>query len=434
MKLLFEVLRHIMIGVHFVSPIHKEIRCKEKTGGREMKKKKWIWIVLLIGVLALAAIIYFVVKPTSIDEVGGEFEEEGIVVQKASKRELGESILVTGKIVPEEEQKVFLEPENGEIIEYTVSENDAVNAGDPLFYYDSTKIDVEYNKAVRERDLIKKRLNIEQSEMTELDKQIAEMKKKVKAGEEFTKEDVNELEKQKVQLEMEHEGTKSEVASAQEMINELVSTKESMTVVSKMDGIVVQVNKNIEKTETGSSEPVVHIISSEPYKVIGTMSEFDTVKIQPEQQVIIRPKVFKDREWNGVVESVSHFPEGEEGGNDFGYGGGGGNVTMYPFKVAITDDTSELRQGFHVSLEINLSDNEKILAIPHMSLMIDEEGAEYVYILNENTLVKRLIQTGEMSDEYIGITDGLEIGELVVMNPHEGMHDGMEVVSFDEVE
>ena len=82
-----------------------------------------------------------------------------------------------------------------------------------------------------------------------------------------------------------------------------------MIVVSKIDGIIVKVNKNIEKTETGSSEPVIHIISSEPYKVIGTMSEFDTVKVLPEQNVIIRPKVYKDREWNGVVESVSQFPE-----------------------------------------------------------------------------------------------------------------------------
>ncbi len=94
-----------------------------------------------------------------------------------------------------------------------------------------------------------------------------------------------------------------------------------MTIVSKMDGIIVKVNQNVAKTEAGASEPVVHIISSQPYKVIGTMSEFDTVKIQQGQQVIIRPKVYKDREWNGTVESISQFPnEGGGGGEEFGGG------------------------------------------------------------------------------------------------------------------
>ena len=134
------------------------------------------------------------------------------------------------------------------------------------------------------------------------------------------------LAKEKVQSEMGVESTKDELTSAQELINELAETKKGMTVVSKIDGIIVKVNKNIEKTETGSNIPVIHIISSEPYKVIGTMSEFDTVKIQPEQAVIIRPKVFKDREWNGVVESVSHFPDEEGGGMD-DYGGGGGGMS-----------------------------------------------------------------------------------------------------------
>lgn len=404
-----------------------------------MNKKKWIWLSIIIVILVIAAVVYFVVKAKPGDEFGEGVEDQGVLVQKVSEQELGDSILVTGKVVPEDEQKLFLDAEHGDVHEYLVTENQKVSAGDALFKYDTTKIDVEYNKAVRERDLIQKRLKIEQNQIAEIGKRITAMKKKVKAGDEFTQEDVNQLAKEKVQLEMEYEGTKSEVTSSQEAINELATTKKSMTVVSKIDGIIVKVNKNIEKTETGSSEPVIHIISSEPYKVIGTMSEFDTVKIEPEQIVIIRPKVYKDREWKGLVESVSQFPEGEEGGMGDFDGGGGGNVTMYPFKVAITDDTSELRQGFHVSLEIKLSGNEKTLAAPHMALLMDfdEEGEpiEYVFVIIENKLEKRVIQkTDEMNDEFVGITEGLSVDELIVINPNDGMTDGMDVDAFDEIE
>ncbi len=397
-----------------------------------MKKKVWIWLLSIIGLLVIIAalIYYFMVKPN--EDFGDEFFEEGMVVQRISEQSLGESILVTGQVIPEEEQKVFLDPENGEVFEYLVEENQKVTVDEPLFKYDSSKIDAEYNKAVRARDLTSNRLSLEQKEVADMGKRITDMKKKIGGEDGYTQEDVIMLEKEKVQSQMAIENTKDELSSAQESINELSEVKKSMTVVSKIEGTVVKVNKNIEPSETGSSMPVIHIISSEPFKVIGTMSEFDTVKIQPNQAVVIRPKVFKDREWNGVVESISQFPEGE--GEMDEYGGGGGNVTMYPFKVAITDDTSELRQGFHVSLEVNISGDGTILAVPHMALTYDEEGQEIVYVLVEEKLEKRVVQTGEMNDEFVGIVEGVADGELIVINPNESMHDGMEVTSYDEVE
>ena len=257
-----------------------------------MKKKTWIWILSIVGILVIAGIIYFFMSAKSSNEFGDEFEDFGMQVQAVSEQKLGESILVTGQVIPEDEQKIFLDAENGEIREYLVEENQTVVAGEPLFTYDTTAIDAEYNKAVRSRDLIQKQLKIEQNEIASLAKQITEMKKKVKNGEEFTELDVSMLEKEKVQSEMSIEGTKDEVTSAQETINELAAKKKSMTVVSKIDGIVVKVEKNVEPSESGSSTPVIHIISSEPYKVIVTMSEFDSVIIKTELPFIIRPKVF----------------------------------------------------------------------------------------------------------------------------------------------
>ena len=409
-----------------------------------MKKKIWIWVAAIVVVLVIASTgSYYFLANTDVETVGNEHVDMGISVQKVSEQELVESILVTGKIVPESEQKVFLEPEKGEINEFKVAENQAVKAGEPLVVYDSSKIDNELNKAVRQKDLLQSRGKTEQNQIADITKRIAEAKKKLEYAELLqqkvpteelvSQEDVNQLSNEKVQLEMQYESTKSEIASTDDHIKELNAQKKEMTIVSKMDGIIVKVNQNVAKTESGASEPIIHIISSQPYKVIGTMSEFDTVKIQQGQQVIIRPKVYKDREWNGTVESISQFPnDGGGGGEEFG-GGGGGNVTMYPFKVTITDDTTELRQGFHVSLEIKAGSSDKKIAIPHPALM-DEAGIKFVYILNDGKLERREVQTGVMNDAYIEVTDGVKPEELVVMTPTPEMHDGMEVTSFDEVE
>ncbi|TDL66676.1 HlyD family efflux transporter periplasmic adaptor subunit [Rhodococcus qingshengii] len=408
-----------------------------------MKKKVWIWISVIVGILVIASTGTYLYAKIGTETVGADEGVMSISVQKVSEQELVESILVTGKIVPESEQKVFIEPEKGEISEFKVTENQAVKAGDPLVVYDSSKIDSELKRAVREKELLQSRGKTEQNQIADLNKRIAEAKKKVETqGAETVEgaeglvpqEDVNQLSNEKIQQEMQYESTKSEITSAEDRIKELNAQKSEMTIVSKMDGIIVKVNQNVANTEAGAAEPVIHIISSQPYKVIGSMSEFDTVKIKEGQPVIIRPKVFKDREWKGAVESVSQFPNAEGGGGEgFEGGGGAGNVTMYPFKVTITDDTSELRQGFHVSLEIKAGDSTKKIAIPHPAL-IDEAGIKIVYILKDGILERREVQTGVMNDAFIEVTTGITPGELVVLTPTEEMHDGMEVTAYDEVE
>jgi HlyD family secretion protein len=408
-----------------------------------VKKKVWIWVAAIVGILVIASTGIFLYAKTGTEIVSNENGVMSISVQKVSEQELVESILVTGKIVPESEQKIFLEPEKGEISEFKVAENQVVKTGDPLLVYDSSKIDSELKRAVREKELLQSRGKTEQNQIADITKRLSEAKKKLgsqSAGSEaateglITQEDVNQLSNEKIQQEMQYESTKSEITSAEDRIKELNAQKNEMTVVSKMDGIIVKVNQNVANTEAGAVEPVIHIISSQPYKVIGSMSEFDTVKIKEGQPVIIRPKVFKDREWNGSVESVSQFPSAEGGGGEgFEGGGGAGNVTMYPFKVTITDDTSELRQGFHVSLEIKAGDSTKKIAIPHPALF-DEGGIKIVYILKDGKVERREVQTGVMNDAFIEVTSGVSPGELVVLTPTEEMHDGMEVTSYDEVE
>jgi HlyD family secretion protein len=397
-----------------------------------MKKKAMIWT----GIVALAVVLLgaaaFVFKDRLFLAGASEELDEPVMVQPAAMQELGENILVTGQIIPSDEQKVFHEPENGEVKEFFIEENQVVEAGTPLFSYDDSAVNSEYSKAVRTRDLTKKRLAIANDELTAARKLRTDMKK----NPDITKEEFNAASKEIVQLEMDIEGIKDEVSSAQQTIDELAVQKEKLTVKSKIAGTVVKVNKNVEPSENGSSEPVVHIISSGPFKVVGSMSEFDTVKVKPEQPVTIRPKVFKDQTWDGSIESVSQFPEGDQGSMDE-FGGGGGNVTMYPFTVAIAGDTKDLRQGYHVSLEINVSDlgQSEQLAIPHMALDMDEEGNEFVYVINhDNILEKRPVVLGEMNDEFAGVAEGLEPGDLVVTNPYvimmKNLEPGQEVPDF----
>lgn len=428
-----------------------------------MGKKKKIWIsVGVIAIIGVLFAIYLVKGQTSTEDLVN-LEEMEVLVQKVTEEELVETMLVTGKIVPENEQKIYAEVENGEIKEFKVEENQKVKEGDTLFIYDETQLQNEINAAVRARDMVNNSSAAIENQITQLAKQIEQMKKDQKKsdgsveGEVITDETIRQFELEKNQLQLELENSKAEVANAQAQINELDEAKKALTVTSKISGTIVKVNKNQERTEDGIAEPVIHIVSDEPFKVVGTMSEFDAVKMKQEQSVIIRPKVYKDREWKGNVESVSEYPT-DDGAGEMDMYGMESSVTMYPFKVAITDDTSELRQGFHVSLEVSVGSDEKKVVVPHMAIlddvmigfgdeeygMMDDmfgsgemdslEESPYVYVLVDGVLERRDIETGEMNDEFMEVMSGVELGELVVISPYPEMYDGMEVASYDEVE
>lgn len=430
-----------------------------------MKKKKVV-IAIVVSVIVVAFIAIGLIRSFTATMVGTVDSEEMLVqVQKVKKEKLDESILLTGKIVPVEEQKIYKNPENGDIVEFKVKENDKVEKGTPLFVYDGAQLEREFNAAVNARDRSNQHVNMVQNQINELTKQIDALKKLEKTASEeddyeiasISENDIRQLEMEKSQLLMELESAKAEVQLAQSEINDLDKMKKELTVKSNIEGTVVKVNENEDRDETGMTEPVVHIVSNKPFKVIGSMSEFDSVKIKPDQSVIIRPKVFKDREWKGKVEYVSEYPSDDGSSEMDFYDGGDMNVTMYPFRVAIEDDTKDLRQGFHVSLEVDVSGSEAKLVVPHMAIMDElmlgmheddsgfvddifgfggglDENMQFVFVLVDGVLERRDIETGKMSDEFVEIISGVELDELVVINPTPEMYDGMEVAHYDQVD
>lgn len=385
-----------------------------------MKKKKWLWVT--IGVVVFIVIVGLV---TTKSMRGGSMDTgdiNSVEVAEVKNEDVSESILVTGVVVPEDEQKVYLDPEKGDIKEFNVQLNQTVAAGDPLFVYDGKAAQSELNQAVRSKELLQSQSKSEQDQINQIANQITQAK-----NEGQPQEIIHELMNQKREVERQHQQTKNEITTIQEQINVADSKVADLTVKSKIDGVVVKITKDVAKTDGAGQEPIVHIVSNKPFKVKGTVSESDTASIQPEQLVEITTKSQKDKTWNGQVESISQFPE--ESGEQMMEGQG---ATKYPFTVAITDDTSELRQGFHVTMDVKVNGKQKVLAVPSEAILY--EGEEQVVFVEKNKkLEQRAIEAGVMGDKFVEIIKGVKKGERVVLYPMPEMFDGMEVKTVDEV-
>lgn len=91
------------------------------------------------------------------------------------------------------------------------------------------------------------------------------------------------------------------------------------------------------------------------------------------------------------------------------------------------EDLDQLIIGFPIDAEIVVSEVKDVLAIPAEALT-RETDTYYVYVLDSaNVVHKRKVEVGIQADVFAEISDGLDVGEIVVLNPTGTIKEGQEV-------
>ena len=68
-------------------------------------------------------------------------------------------------------------------------------------------------------------------------------------------------------------------ADAEAQLSKAQSQLDAMTVLSTLEGTVVEVNHNVSKSPTGASQVVVHVVSNENLQVKGELSEYNLANL-----------------------------------------------------------------------------------------------------------------------------------------------------------
>lgn len=88
-------------------------------------------------------------------------------------------------------------------------------------------------------------------------------------------------------------------------------------------------------------------------------------------------------------------------------------------------DLNKIIFGFDISFEVDLQQEEQVLAVPSESL-IAERGQNYVYVLNEdNSFESRQIELGIITRDFAEVESGLELEEWIVLNPPASVKEGV---------
>jgi membrane fusion protein (multidrug efflux system) len=108
------------------------------------------------------------------------------------------------------------------------------------------------------------------------------------------------------------------------------------------------------------------------------------------------------------------------------------NTRSFKGRISIDNKDGLLRPGMFVNSDIVVEEKDSVLAVPP-EVVLSQMGGKYVFVLDGETARKRIVQTGLEGKSRIEITDGLNVGEQVVIEGFETLRDGSKVKIEREV-
>lgn len=367
-----------------------------------MKKK--IWIGIGITVLLAVLITVGVMRAQSTEE---------IMVETATiqEQELTGTVMIPGTLQLANEQKVFVDAQNGEIKEIFVKEGDTVEKGSPLLKYENEQLQLEkeQNQLTIESNYI--RINQINDQLEDLDDKEKELEKQV--GKEEAKKQV---ESERKQLETEKKMADLELRQNLLQKETIAKRLSELEVKSEIDGIVISVDEDAKN----SIDPkvLIHIGSLKELKVTGAISEYDTLKIVENQPVTLTTDVLPDEKWSGTVSYISTLPEQMDAMTQSG-------AVQYPIEVTVTDDNIKAKPGFKMIMEIE-TERKTAQVIPVDAIIREDEG-HFVWVVEGNKATKKEITVGSANGDMMEVKSGLTKEDQVIVNPSDKLMPGVEV-------
>ena len=382
-----------------------------------MKKlKKW-QIFSIIGtavtiVLVAIFFMWFSGNNASTPEV-----ESTPIVQKVKEGSVASSVLLTGNVTANGEQYVYYDGTKGDLESVLVNVGDQVTVGQALVQYKSTEAQVAYDTAVRA--------------VNKVDRQIYDLQTNGVSVSSTGDEEVDDKSAASAQRSVDSQlaDLRDARADAVDSMNKAYALLEATTVTSTAEGTVVEVNRDVSKSTTGSNQTLVHIVSNENLQIKGELSEYNLANLSVGQEVTITSKVYPDKKWTGKISFISNYPkDGQQAASGAG-GAAPASGAKYPFTIDITSEIGELKQGFSVNIEVK--NNTRGILVP-VSSVVPDGDKNYVWTLEKGVAKKAEVTLGNADAENQEISSGLTKDSKVITNPTDSLKDGQEVKSYEE--
>ena len=344
----------------------------------------------------------------------------------AKEGSVASSVLLSGTVTAKNEQYVYFDASKGDLDEILVSVGDKVSEGQALVKYSSSEAQAAYDsasRAVAKEDRLINELNQARNEAASAP---APQLPAPAGGEGAAAQAPAPVSGNAVSsIDAQLGDARDARADAAAQLSKAQSQLDAMTVLSTLEGTVVEVNRNVSKSPTGASQVVVHVVSNENLQVKGELSEYNLANLSVGQEVTFTSKVYQDKSWTGKLSYISDYPKNNGEATSAAAAAGGNSGSKYPYIIDVTSEIGDLKQGFSVSVEVK--NKSKAILVPLTSI-VTENDKNYVWVLDEQKKAKKVeVGLGNADADNQEITSGLTNGVKVISNPTSSLEEGKEV-------
>src|SRR5699024_4329968 len=226
------------------------------------------WIIAAVVLIVLILIGFNVWKNTSTTTVSVE-------TVSLKEEQMKETVMTPGKLTLNDEQYVYYQADKGEITDILVDAGDTVEKDDELLQYENNELDLE------------KRQN--QLQINSLYLELDDVKKDHEnMDEELNKDPNNEaIQEEHDQIKMQQQQKDIELEQALLEKESIEKNMEGSIVTADVNGTVLSVDEEVSSQGQMAEEAVMRIGSLDDVIVKGSISEYDTLKIEKDQSVML---------------------------------------------------------------------------------------------------------------------------------------------------
>ena len=401
----------------------REISKSEQSAG---KLKRFIPAVVILGLIALA---YYLIR-TTLQKTGKSSDFHIVQVEQGNIR----STLTAAGLVIASSERVINSPVSTEIEDVLLSTGAEVKKGDLILKLDQEftgleyesledelslrrnnidKLKLQYDKDLRDidyQDQIKalqlselkaqlsdqeRLLNIggataEEVEGAKLQLSIAEIEKKVLENELQFKREVNETDKNNLQLEYDIQ---------QKRLRQIGRKLKETQVKAPAAGVITWINEDIGKTVT-EGEPIVRIANLNKFEIEATTSDRNSKELQIGLPVEVR--INREKMMGRITRVLPEIV----------------NNTV-KFYVGLDDAAHQsLRPNLRTEIYVITGEKENVLRAKR-GRGLKAGATQFVYKVSDNKAVKTRITKGLISSDYFEVVDGLTVGDRLIISDTE---------------
>jgi RND family efflux transporter MFP subunit len=103
----------------------------------------------------------------------------------------------------------------------------------------------------------------------------------------------------------------------------------------------------------------------------------------------------------------------------------------FKVEVRVENPGIKIKAGIFAEVAIEISKDENVLLLP-VSAIMHRDGSGYVVLYNNGTAKYKDVKTGGKNDRFVHVSDGLEEGELVVVEGNYDLKEGNPVTKKND--